>query len=98
MMGFQSVSGRASFYGASTVTVEDMTSQFPAHRPGPSSQIERSALLVDPDQVDIPVTDDLFEHSRSEPGPCNDGNTTLSAGFDCRLGVDDYRHIDRSRL
>jgi hypothetical protein len=95
VMDLEPVSGRAALHGATTVTTEDMTAQFPAHRPRPSSQIERSALLGDLNQVDIPVTEDPFEHSRSDSRSGHDGNTALSAGFDCRLGVDDHRNVDR---
>ncbi len=66
MMDFESIVERAALDGASTVTMEDMTSQFPAHRPRSASQIERFALSTDPDQVDRPVTDDLLETARSQ--------------------------------
>jgi hypothetical protein len=98
MVNLEPVSGGTAFHGASTITVEDMTAQFRFDRAGSSSQVERSAVLGEADQVDIPVAEKLFEHSGSESRSGHDGNTAFSAGFDCRLGVDDHRHIDRSRL
>ena len=52
MMDFEPVVERAAFHGASTVTVEDMTSQFPAHGPGSAAEIERFAVLGEADHVD----------------------------------------------
>ena len=45
MMDLESIVERATVEGAASVTVEDMTSQFPAHRPGASAQIKWLALL-----------------------------------------------------
>ena len=97
-MDFDPVSGRAAFHGATPIPMEDMTPQLPVHGPGTPSQIERSAISGDSDHIDDPVTEDLFEGARSQSRTCKDRNTALCAGFDCNVGVDDHRHLDRHRF
>jgi hypothetical protein len=76
----------------------DMTTQFPAHSAGTSPQIERSAVFGDPDQVDPPMTEDLLESSRSDPGSGQNPSAGLTTGLRCGPGVDHHRHIHRDRL
>ena len=97
MMYLEPITERAAFHGAASITVEDMTSEFPAHGPGSASQIERFVLGAT-DQIHIPVAEDLFEGARSHSRTSKDGNTTLPAGLRRRSGVDDYGHIDRRGL
>ena len=66
MMDFEPIVERAAVDGAASVTVENMPSQFPAHGAGTAAEIEWFAVLGEADQIDIPVTDDLFEGSRTE--------------------------------
>jgi hypothetical protein len=66
MMNFEPVVERAAVHCAASITVDDMTSEFPTHGPRPASQVERFALLGEADQVDIAVADDFFEDSRTE--------------------------------
>jgi hypothetical protein len=75
-----------------------MTSQFPAHGAGTSSQIQRLAVPDDPDQIDIPMTEDLFEGARPHPRTGQNPDPLLPFGFDCQAGVDDHCNVDRSRL
>ena len=97
MVDLEPITERAAFHGASAITVEDMTSEFPAHSPGSASQIERF-VLGETDQVHIPVAEDLFEGARSQSRTGKDGNTTFAAGLRRRWGVDDHCHIDRRGL
>ena len=97
MMDFESIIERAAVHCAASITVEDVTPQFPAHRPGSAAEIERS-VLGETDKVHIPIAQDLCEGARSQSRTSNDGNTTFAAGFRRRWGVDDHCHIDRLGL
>ena len=79
-MYLEPITERAAFHGAASITVEDMTSEFPAHGPGSASQIERFVLGAT-DQIHIPVAEDLFEGAGSQSRTSKDGNTTLPAGL-----------------
>ena len=91
----ESVVERAAFHGAFPVTMQDVTSQLPAHGPGTATQIQRFAVLGAADQVDIPVAQDLLEGSRSQTWSSEDTDPLLPIGFGSRPGVEDHRHIDR---
>ena len=94
MMDFESIVERAAVHCAASITVEDMTSEFPTHGPRPASQVERF-VLGETDQVHIPVAEDLCEGSWSKSRTGKHGNATLAAGFRRRWGVDDHCQIDR---
>ena len=93
MVDLEPITERAAFHGASAITVEDMTSEFPVHSPGSASQIERF-VLGETDQVHIPIAEDLCESARSQSRTGKDGNATFAAGFLRSSGVDDHCHID----
>ena len=81
MVDFEPVSAGTAFHGASTISVEDMTTQFAAHGAGASSQIQGFAALGDPDQSDPPLTEDLFEGSWSDPGSAQGPDSGLPIVF-----------------
>lgn len=87
-----------TFYRAAAVPVEDMTTQLAGNRPGGTSQIERFPGLADPDQIDLAVTEDLFEGSRTDPGTGQDRHSHLTICFCCGARVDGDGQIDRTSL
>jgi hypothetical protein len=98
MVDLQAITEGTAVDSATSVTVENMPSQVSAHGSGSASQVEWFAFLGEADQIDIPVTENLFERTGSESRPGQDRNTGLPLGFCSIAGVDDHRHVDRSRF
>ena len=95
MMDFESIVEWAAFHRALAVTMEDMTSQFPVDRPRSASQIKWLALPDEANQVDVPITDDLFERSGSQTFSGQHSDPGLPTRFGGSTSVDDYRNVDR---